>query len=146
MESDSSDGAPECIVDEKFENGELLYLIKWKGYGNEDNTWESPSNLPQGKLNSLVKKWDHLKIGEVPSHVQINNPTGSFQIGFEYGDTVQEIVGCKKENDNLYHYVLWKNKNICTYVPHTETIKYAIEEVLDFYESRIKFEKSIITD
>ena len=33
------------IIDKRKFNKKLLYLIKWKGYSNKDNTWEPIENL-----------------------------------------------------------------------------------------------------
>merc|ERR1711990_289868 len=35
----------EEILDDKIEDGEKMYLIKWRGYSQDDNTWEPISNL-----------------------------------------------------------------------------------------------------
>ena len=34
----------------------MQYLVKWKGYGNEHNTWESKSRLPETIINSFEKE------------------------------------------------------------------------------------------
>ncbi|KOB71065.1 putative heterochromatin protein isoform 2 [Operophtera brumata] len=35
----------EKIVDFKYEDGDELFFVKWKGYSNSDNTWEPIENL-----------------------------------------------------------------------------------------------------
>ena len=35
----------EAIIDHKREKGTWWYLIKWKGYGPESNTWEPRQNI-----------------------------------------------------------------------------------------------------
>ena len=37
--------AVEKIVDKRYLNGIINYLIKWKGYDDKDNTWEPIDNL-----------------------------------------------------------------------------------------------------
>lgn len=46
----------EKILDKRIsEAGQVLYLLKWKGYGDDDNTWEPVENLT---CNSLLKKFE----------------------------------------------------------------------------------------
>ncbi|CRH02632.1 heterochromatin protein 1, putative [Plasmodium relictum] len=56
--------------DEEFEIGDILeikkkrngflYLVKWKGYSDDENTWEPESNLTH--LTSFKKKMENLKM------------------------------------------------------------------------------------
>uniref|UniRef100_A0A171AR68 Chromobox protein-like protein 1 n=1 Tax=Triatoma infestans TaxID=30076 RepID=A0A171AR68_TRIIF len=46
----------ECIVDAKKKSGKREFLVKWKGYGPKQNTWEPASNLNCPKLLSAFLK------------------------------------------------------------------------------------------
>lgn len=44
----------EALVDRKRVGAAVKYLVKWKGFGSDDNTWEEASGIPA----NLVKKFD----------------------------------------------------------------------------------------
>ena len=49
---------PEKILDSQDRNGEIHYLIKWKGYNNSENTWEPVKNLTNCQ-RLLRQYWNH---------------------------------------------------------------------------------------
>lgn len=51
----------EDIVDSGMDHGtkQVLFLVKWKGYGDKDNTWEPKTNLTHAK--ELVKEFETAK-------------------------------------------------------------------------------------
>lgn len=51
------------IVDEKEIAGEPYYLVKWKGYGADQNTWEPIRHLDNA--NEKLKEWQGYKRKEI---------------------------------------------------------------------------------
>ncbi|CCO37137.1 Retrotransposable element Tf2 155 kDa protein type 2 [Rhizoctonia solani AG-1 IB] len=45
----------EAILDNKRRGNKWLYLVKWEGYGPEDNSWEPEENLEHSK--DIIKKY-----------------------------------------------------------------------------------------
>ncbi|WPJ61332.1 hypothetical protein SMAC4_13444 [Sordaria macrospora] len=53
--NDSDEFITEAILDSKIEDGAIRYLIKWKIYGHESNTWEPAEHL--ANLKNEIENW-----------------------------------------------------------------------------------------
>ncbi|KAG6365779.1 hypothetical protein INS49_007390 [Diaporthe citri] len=56
----------EEILQSKEENGVHLYLVKWKGYQHDSNTWEPETNLTNAS-DTIGKFWEELNAIQPPS-------------------------------------------------------------------------------
>uniref|UniRef100_A0A914XAN4 Chromo domain-containing protein n=1 Tax=Plectus sambesii TaxID=2011161 RepID=A0A914XAN4_9BILA len=64
----------EKIVDKKAgRNGDVLYLLKWKGYTSDDNTWEPAKNLNCPKL---IEEFEKSRQNSTPSTIVRSSANG----------------------------------------------------------------------
>ena len=52
--SDEEEYEVESICQKRITKGKVEYLVKWKGWSHEDNTWEPIANLDCQVLSSCI--------------------------------------------------------------------------------------------
>ncbi|KAK5575546.1 hypothetical protein RB653_006679 [Dictyostelium firmibasis] len=62
-------------------------------------------------------------------------------VGFENGDCLEEIVGCKPfgENNSLYFYVKWRGNEKLSWISNESIKQKEPLQLIEFYENRLKF-------
>merc|ERR1712227_913994 len=102
----------EKVVDKRTaKNGKVEYLLKWKGYGDEDNRWEPKENLD---CHDLIKEFeknyaDKKKRGE-----------GERPRGFGRGLAPERIIGATDSSGELMFLIKWKGSDEADLVPSKE--------------------------
>jgi len=139
-EEDIPDYSVEKVVDKRVGlKGKVEYLIKWEGYGDEDNTWEPKENLDckelieiyekkkrksgagaGGETASKKKKWDDDK-----------------PRGFDRNLEPERIIGATDVSGELMYLIKWEGSREADLVPAKEAnVKYP-QTVIKFYEDRM---------
>jgi hypothetical protein len=61
----------EQILNDKRVSGKPYYLVKWKGYGTSENTWEPIENLTN--CAALIRQYSRTQKANGPSHQPPNS-------------------------------------------------------------------------
>lgn len=171
MDMEGADGEPEYIVEKILEkrdyNGQTQYLLKWKGYTDEDNTWEPRENLDCDDMieefeKSLSKKKTAAKAparggpksrqsapandtngtaGGRKSGAKADTggvgKTGTGSSGFERGLEPHRILGATDSSGELMFLMKWKGTDEADLVPAREANVKCPQVVIKFYEERL---------
>lgn len=91
----------EEILNSKLERGKLYYLIKWKGYTDEHNTWEPEDNVDRAKR--LVRQFHQLH----PNAPRRINAALFTQLPFRPLETYTDATISVLEKERTKHIPTW---------------------------------------
>jgi hypothetical protein len=144
----------EKILDKKYENGRLLYLVKWLDYPNSENTWEPLTHLTD--VRELIEEFEKEQLekekgGFVDKNFEFDDrpfkfkyisnkpPTGNIKT-----DIPKKFKSAKKAEENVYILVEWNERMdgiqpLDSYIVNKVLREKYGNMLLDFYEDRLKF-------
>jgi len=148
----------EKIMEHRTRKGKAEYLIKWKGYDNEeDNTWEPIENLDcQDKIDEFMSKLKEKekksekksdKSGEKRKSEAAPKKDESAKKkkedtklrGFSRGLTAERIIGATNDPGELFFLIKWKGSDEADLVPAKEANVQIPQIVIKFYEERLNW-------
>jgi hypothetical protein len=152
----------ESIVSKKIKKGKPYYLVKWKGYPSDDNTWEPLNNLNnceqilqnfeqskrlQKKLKSKIKyKTASPKNKQIISidSSDSESETESDATGRIECDVVNKVINAKLDkNERVEYEVKWNERYDGTYPKNSLVPSKILRErygllILEYIESKMK--------
>eukprot|EP00088_Acartia_fossae_P033352 TRINITY_DN34145_c0_g1_i1.p1 TRINITY_DN34145_c0_g1~~TRINITY_DN34145_c0_g1_i1.p1 ORF type:complete len:160 (+),score=50.43 TRINITY_DN34145_c0_g1_i1:36-515(+) len=143
----------EKVLDKRIgKNGKIEYLLKWRGFGDDDNTWEPKENLDCPELieafeqarNKSSKKPDKRKMtgGEPKS----KRKDGERPRGFERGLDPERIIGATDSSGELMFLIKWKGSDEADLVPARQANIKCPQVVIQFYEERLSWHTSSLDE
>jgi len=147
---DIPDYIVEKVVDKKVGlNGKVEYLLKWKGYGDEDDTWEPKENLDCHDLIATYEKKRKEKTDKKKEADKRKSGAGGETAskkkkgdddkprGFDRTLDPERIIGATDITGELMFLIKWKGSNEADLVPAREANVKCPQTVIKFYEDRM---------
>lgn len=137
----------ESIVDSRIVAGKKQYLLKWKGYSDEHNTWEPKENLKCPKLIKAFEMEAERKERERNEKRKASStPTPDAKVqkrkadgihGFARGLKPEKIIGATDSPGKLMFLMKWAGTDEADLVPAAQANKECPQIVIKFYEERL---------
>jgi len=165
---DSGPEEEEFVVEKILEkrivaSGKTEYLLKWKGYGEDDNTWEPEENLGCPELiqefernwkikedakaaskvakkrttETALEKDDRKENKNKKSKTTVKEPVRAEQTGFDRGLQADKIIGATDSSGELMFLMKWKDTDEADLVPARQANVKCPQVVISFYEERL---------
>ncbi|XP_059408026.1 chromobox protein homolog 1a isoform X1 [Carassius carassius] len=152
VEEEEEEYVVEKVLDRRVVKGRVEFLLKWKGFSDEDNTWEPQDNLdcpdliaeymqkhkPNDKKESSVKrKGESDTDGGEDSRPKKRKDEQDKPRGFARGLEPERIIGATDSSGELMFLMKWKNSDEADLVPAKEANVKCPQVVISFYEERL---------
>lgn len=164
-QSEPEEYSVEKVLDKRIRLGKVEYLLKWKGYPDEDNTWEPEENLDCPDLISEFednRKKKELEKKESPEKKRKQNGTEDSTTasatsakkkkksveddtrprGFDRGLEPEKIIGATDSSGELMFLIKWKGSDEADLVPARQANHKCPQIVIQFYEERLTWHTS----
>ncbi|CAH2301848.1 chromobox homolog 1 [Pelobates cultripes] len=143
----------EKVLDRRMVKGKVEYLLKWKGFSDEDNTWEPEENLDcpdliaeflqsqktahESEKDGGKRKGDSdTEVGD-ESKPKKKKEEAEKPRGFARGLEPERIIGATDSSGELMFLMKWKNSDEADLVPAKEANVKCPQVVISFYEERL---------
>nr|XP_058145984.1 chromobox protein homolog 1-like [Dasypus novemcinctus] len=155
LEEEEEEYVVEKVLDRRVVKGKEEYLLKWKGFSDEDNTWEPEENLdcPDliAELLQSQKTAPETDKSEGGKHKADSDSEGKGEEskpkkkkeesekprGFARGLEPERIIGATDSSGELMFLMKWKNSDEADLVPAKEANVKCPQIVICFYEERL---------
>ena len=154
-EEEEEEYTVEKVLDKRVgRNGKAEYLLKWKGYGDEDNTWEPKENLDcEDLIEAFEKKRKEKNDKKKEAEKRKPGPAGESATkkkksddekprGFERNLDPERIIGATDSSGELMFLIKWKGSDEADLVPAREANVKCPQTVIKFYEERLTWHTS----
>ncbi|XP_049925249.1 chromobox protein homolog 1-like [Epinephelus moara] len=152
-EEEEEEYVVEKVLDRRVVKGKVEFLLKWKGFSDEDNTWEPEDNLDcpdliaeymqKHKEKEEKKKEGKRKVVSETSGdseergSKRKKEEGEKARGFGRGLQPERIIGATDSSGELMFLMKWKNSDEADLVPAKEANVKCPQVVISFYEERL---------
>ncbi|KAM3859522.1 chromobox protein homolog 1b [Diretmus argenteus] len=146
-EEEEEEYVVEKVLNRRVVKGRVDYLLKWKGFSEEDNTWEPEDNLDCPDLIAeFLQSQKSAQEGKKKAAADADGDESKSKRrkedpekvrGFARALDPERIIGATDSTGELMFLMKWKNSDEADLVPAKEANVKCPQVVIAFYEERL---------